>query len=251
MRWQAVTGLDIITELLLLTLPVHLVWGLQMPWSKKAMIIIAFYLRLPVIGLSIGRSYYTMQLRLPQTDPGLGSALVVIWLEIELAYALAASTLSALKAFTESFNSGFGLGFTRGKGDGSYGMSDISGSSPSSSKAEKTKGSTAAGSSGGPSRLGSIAPEPAKSDIEILVSPLTPQAEKIEEHALKLRPETDLKSVTRVSADPLFGDHGYWRENSIAHSEISGGDDMVIVRETAYDVQHDRAPMLPERSFHP
>lgn len=42
-----VTAFDIITELLLLALPVHLVWNLQMPMSKKAMIIIAFWIRLP------------------------------------------------------------------------------------------------------------------------------------------------------------------------------------------------------------
>ncbi|KAK5127064.1 hypothetical protein LTR85_008423 [Meristemomyces frigidus] len=245
-RWQAITGLDIITELLLLALPVHLVWGLQMPRSKKAMILIAFYLRLPVLGFAIARNYYTMQLRLPHTDPGLGSALVVIWLEVELAFALAASTLSALKAFTESFNSGFGLGFTRGKGDDSYGMSNVSGSSGQSSK---SKDPSALGSSAGASRMGSIGPvTPAKDDVEVVVSPIAPMVE-IEEHpALRLRPETELKSFTHVSAEPMYGDHGPWRENSSAGSEHSvGGDDMVIMRETAYEIQHDQAPMLPPK----
>ena len=202
------------------------------------MILIAFYLRLPVLGFSIGRNYYTMQLRLPQTDQGLGSALVVIWLEVELAYALAASTLSALKAFTESFNSGFGLGFTRGKGDGSYGMSNVSGSSGQSTK----KDPAALESSAGASRMGSIAPDPKKGHAEILVSPMTPPAETIEEHPLRLRPETELKTFTPVTADPMYSD---WRKGSSAGSDTSGGDDMVIVRETAYEVQHDRAPMLP------
>ena len=40
---------DIITEILLLVLPVHLIYGLQMRLSKKAMIIIAFSLRLPSV----------------------------------------------------------------------------------------------------------------------------------------------------------------------------------------------------------
>lgn len=240
-RWQAITGLDVVTEVLLLALPVHLVWGLQMPRSKKAMIIIAFYLRLPVLGFTIARNYYTMRLRLSHTDPGLGSALVVIWLEVELAYALAASTLSALKAFTESFNSGFGLGFTRGKGEDSYGMSGVSGSSGQSSK---SKDASALGSSVGASRMGSVGPAtPSKNDIEVVVSPVAHSAE-----SLRLRPETELKSITRVSAEPRYGEHAPWRDNSSSDSEHSiVGEDMVIMRETVYEIQHDRAPMLPPK----
>ena len=86
-----------------------------MPWTKKTVLLFAFYLRLPVIGLSLGRNAYTLRLRHASSDAGLDSAIVTIWLEVQLAYALAASTLSALKAFTESFETGFGLGFTRGK----------------------------------------------------------------------------------------------------------------------------------------
>ncbi|KAK6394989.1 hypothetical protein LTR65_001178 [Meristemomyces frigidus] len=244
-RWQAVTGLDVTTELLLLALPIHLVWGLQMPRRKKAMILIAFHLRLPVLGFAIARNYYTTQLRLPPTDPGLGSALVVIFLEVELAYALAASTLSALKAFTESFNSGFGLGFTRGKGDGSYGMSNVSGISGHSSKSKDRSG---LGDSAGASRMGSIGLATPAKDIPIVVSPITPVAETIEPQALRLRPERGLMTFTHVSAEPVYGDHEPWREHSSAGSENSiGGDDMVIMRETGYEIQHDRAPMLPPK----
>lgn len=46
-RWQAFTGLDIITEIILLALPVQLIWGLQMATLKKVMIVTAFSLRLP------------------------------------------------------------------------------------------------------------------------------------------------------------------------------------------------------------
>jgi hypothetical protein len=118
-RWQILTALDVITELGLLVLPIKLVWQLQMPWTKKAILLIAFYLRLPVVALSLGRNVYTLRLRHQTSDAGLDSAIVTIWLEVQLTYALAASTLSALKAFTESFNSGFGLGFARGKSENS------------------------------------------------------------------------------------------------------------------------------------
>jgi hypothetical protein len=118
-RWQILTALDVITELGLLVLPIQLVWQLQMPWTKKAILLIAFYLRLPVVALSLGRNVYTLRLRHQTSDAGLDPAIVTIWLEVQLTYALAASTLSALKAFTESFNSGFGLGFARGKSENS------------------------------------------------------------------------------------------------------------------------------------
>lgn len=49
LRWQTATGLDIITEVILLALPIHLVWSLQMRMTKKAMIIVAFWIRLPLV----------------------------------------------------------------------------------------------------------------------------------------------------------------------------------------------------------
>ncbi|KAI7505084.1 hypothetical protein KC367_g803 [Hortaea werneckii] len=243
-RWQAITALDLATELLLMALPCQLVWGLQMPFRKKAMILIAFYLRIPVLGFSVGRNYYTMRLRLSETDPGTGGALVVIWLEVELAYALAASTLSALKAFTESFNSGFGLGFTRGKSESGYGMTDVSDNSA------KSKSGAAVDSSIDASRKDSIAQSTTKDDPDVMISPITPTPETIEEfQPLRLRPEIGINHIAQVSVDPSYADHGHWREGGSrdGSQNSSEGDDMVIVRETAYEVQHDCVPMLPQK----
>jgi len=177
------------------------------------MIIVAFYLRVPVLGFAIGRNYYTLQLRLPQTDAGLGSALVVIMLEVELAYALAASTLSALKAFTESFNSGFGLGFTRGKTD-SYDLSDISGVSGQSSKTEKSKDTATSGSTAAASRSCSLPLEALKYSI--------------------------VASGARPLPERVIG-NGCQDNTSIP---VDGGD-MLIMRQTGYDAHHDEVPMLP------
>ena len=88
--------------------------------SKKATVVAAFNLRLPVIALSIGRMIFTQRLCDSSTDPGLGSALAIIWLEIETSYALVSNTFSALKAFTVDFNSTFGLGFTANADPQSY-----------------------------------------------------------------------------------------------------------------------------------
>jgi len=46
-RWQVMTALDVISEIILLVLPVHLVWSLQMPQKRKLMIVITFWTRLP------------------------------------------------------------------------------------------------------------------------------------------------------------------------------------------------------------
>ena len=184
------------------------------------------------------------------TDAGLVSGVVVIWLEIQLAYALAASTLSASKAFTESFNSGFGLGFARGKGEDSYGLSDFSGAgkTPGSSKDEKSRNDSALESGAAASKVEVLPPELLgrqyidKQHIETIDSSINSNAQQsstTNEH-LKLRPDTGFKTFTQVSAER---DLGPWRENSSNYSEGST-DEGVIVRETGYEIQHDRAPIL-------
>lgn len=193
-----------------------------------------------VLGFSIGRNYYTLQLRLPETDPGLDSALVVVWLEVELAYALAASTLSALKAFTESFNSEFGLGFTRGKGDGSYGMSDVSGSSNSPSRLKLEKPKDASQLESGIS----------KDNAGISIASLSPESHGVSQTPFALRPENEkISTVTRVSAEPATGELAASRDNSCADS-TSTTNDMVIMHETGYEVQHDWMPILPVGDAH-
>jgi hypothetical protein len=93
--------------------------------KEKAKILTAFYLRLPVIGFSIGRLVYTQKLCSKGTDVGKDSAIVMIFLEVEASYAIVSNTFSALKAFTSNFNSGFGFGFTQHAGADDYAMSRI------------------------------------------------------------------------------------------------------------------------------
>lgn len=166
--------------------------------------------------------------------------MVVIWLEVQLAYAVAVGTLSASKAFTESFNSGFGLGFTRGKGDDTYNLSDMSGKIPTTSKDEKSRNDSALESGGDNSRTQSPPPRDIKIDLmDPIVTPIPP-AGSTTSLQLKLRPEGEIESVTQVTAD---GEMGPWREHSSNASE--GFDNgMFIVRETGYGIQHDQAPIL-------
>ncbi|QIW98179.1 hypothetical protein AMS68_003697 [Peltaster fructicola] len=225
-RWQAFTAFDVITEIILLVLPVQLIWSLQMPLSKKAMVLTAFYLRSPVIGLTLVRNYFTLRLTYDNSDSGLDGALVVIWMEIELAYALAASTLSALKAFTESFNSGFGQGFTRARGD-QYDLPGMSKGSGNSSEKRKSE-----------VRASDTDNEHSERAEATSRPPQLPVQSWSHAKALRLRPDVDGCNETRVSADPMQA----WRRDHQGSDDSR--DDLFIVRETELSVHHDEAPML-------
>lgn len=197
-----------------------------------------------VLGFSIGRNTYTLTLNHENSDAGLDSTLVNIWLQVELAYAIGSSTLSALKSFTDNFTTGFGLGFTRGKGEDSYGLSNVSGSTGHTSKTEKAKSGSPPQSRTDKTAETTLAEIQKDSDARV---PPTAHAKNVAvDEPLKLRPEGAV-AYTSVSAEP-HGGHGGdpWRTNSSVGSDSS--DEMVILRETAYEVQHDEAPMLPVRA---
>ncbi|KAF2724449.1 hypothetical protein K431DRAFT_318224 [Polychaeton citri CBS 116435] len=265
-RWQVFTLFDILTELLLIVLPTHLICSLQMPTKRKTKLLTAFYLRSPVIGLSIGRYYYTLRLSSPDTDYGLVSTLVMIWIVVQLTYALASSTISALKTFTESFNSGFGLGFARNAGEESYGMSNVSNSSGSTVKREKRAAVQESAASDSTTRICSCAEG---HPVELAAAPVAPktgyqvdiqeklddceyvghlsqqQQQQQQQHpALRLRPDSDARSYTQVSADPGHGSMDSRHSGQLLAPRSM--DDMVIIRETEYSVEHqDQMPILP------
>lgn len=176
---------------------------------------------------------------------GLVSGIVVIFLECQLAYALASSTLSASKAFTESFNSGFGLGFTRNTGEDSYGLSDVSGKSGASKTTEKSRGESTLVSTSSAARSPAKPSKTSDDRIDTLLA-----GPPYSEAPLKLRPENQGKTVTSVTAQPVFGEssgeHGPWSNESAASSShySSNNDDMNIHAETSVEVHCDDAPML-------
>ena len=179
------------------------------------------------------------------------SGLVVIWLEVQLAYALAAGTLSASKPFTESFNSNWGLGFARGKGEGSYGLSDISGKTPGSSKDEKSRNDSALGSGTFASQPRFLPPPlPSTKSFDYddpMITPM-PQPGSNGSLELKLRPDVEINSYTQVTSNSN-PDMGPWVNHSSNPSDTNSND-MFILRETGYDVQHNKAPMLRVTSYY-
>ena len=126
------TALDLLTESILLALPLSMIWHLQMPTRKRLVVLGAFWLRSPLLALSVGRFIYTRRLCRKGVDLGLDSALLLIWLLVESTYALLVSQFLALRAFTLSFNSGFGFGFTVNAGPESYSLQQRSGNKAAS-----------------------------------------------------------------------------------------------------------------------
>lgn len=173
-----------------------------------------------------------------------------------MTWALAASTLSALKAFTANFNSTFGLGFTRGKGEDTYGLSAVSGASGQSSKSEeKTKASTIV-SGAEISRVCSpeleaqpkLGGEHQARSGAIPIDPLSHEPLDLgPNEILRLRPSHDnLRCVTYVCAEPnLWPPHksNLEKNGSIARDD-NDESNMVIFHTTDYEVHHDRTPIL-------
>lgn len=168
---------------------------------------------------------------------------------MQLAYALAAGTLSASKAFTESFNSNFGLGFTRGKVNDSYGLSNVSSKTPVSSNDGKSGNDSTLESGNSVSRTHSYPSDSfPKSQIEYsdpMVTPMPPSDSRGSLH-MKLRPDVEANTLTHVSADTGAEQ---WRDQSI-NSSNNDGNDMVIMRETGYKIQRDQPPFWSTTNYY-
>ncbi|CAK7217649.1 hypothetical protein SBRCBS47491_003232 [Sporothrix bragantina] len=156
-RWAAVTVLDILTEVALFVGGLWLVRGIQLPWSKKSVVVIAYGLRLPVILVAAVRLYYLHQ-SLYSNDESLHGILASVCTQIELSYAVIATTMPCLKPFMSALNTGYGGGATFVLSQTTPNSSalqrsrDTTGTTSSSSKAKakaKVKAAAAAMMSGG------------------------------------------------------------------------------------------------------
>ncbi|KAG9959423.1 hypothetical protein KCU61_g7493, partial [Aureobasidium melanogenum] len=236
-RWQAMTALDIISEIILLALPVNLVWSLQMPQKRKAMVVVTFWTRAPTIALSVIRQVYTSKLASASVaDVSLASTLATILMAVELTYALISCTLTTSKNFTDGFSTGFGMGHIPGAAE-SYNMSAVgSSSNPQTHRGGggyKSNISTMKGTNTGTHISGY------RSHVK------TPSFEDEIDGPMQLRPSHQgLESRTTVQA----GEQRYWGEEASVSSD-GGHDDLVIVRHTEYTVSHDEAPILQKHSL--
>ncbi|KAJ5188148.1 hypothetical protein N7491_004473 [Penicillium cf. griseofulvum] len=126
-RWQAITALDISTEILLFTFSIALIWGLQMSIGHKVVIMVSFAARLPLIifsalHLSKLKEYTAIK------NPTFTAINHTIFTQLHLNYALVACTVFCLRPFMNALTTYYGtagdsyLGSSSGYGYGSSGQ---------------------------------------------------------------------------------------------------------------------------------
>ncbi|KAF7931330.1 uncharacterized protein EAE98_002512 [Botrytis deweyae] len=128
--WKAIGAFDIATDCDIILLPIFLVWGLQMPLRRKALVFIAFGTRIFILPLSIVRLVVISSSGSPTLpNQTLISYHNYLWTSVHLNSAIFFACLSFLKPFMESMSSG-GLAASVNPMDSSYSNKQ----SPSNSK---------------------------------------------------------------------------------------------------------------------
>ncbi|EEP82282.1 predicted protein [Uncinocarpus reesii 1704] len=113
LRWQFAAAFDVLSEMLILSIVIYLVWGLRMSLTSKAVVVAAFGCRIPTIPATIVR-VISIDGAVTPIDPTLRSVDSSICTEVLLHYSLMAATIPCLKPFVIAFNTGWGQG--QGKG---------------------------------------------------------------------------------------------------------------------------------------
>lgn len=108
-----------------------MVFSLKLSLDKKAIVIFAFAVRLPVIAAAIVRLHY-LSTQLFSSDPALeGGVLAQVFTQIEISYAIITTTTPCLRPFMSALNTNYGGPATPSPGGtkygaGGYNLSDMS-----------------------------------------------------------------------------------------------------------------------------
>ncbi|ESZ96421.1 hypothetical protein SBOR_3153 [Sclerotinia borealis F-4128] len=128
--WIAIGALDIVSDSGIILLPIFIVWGLQMPLRRKALVFMAFGTRTFILPLSIIRLVVISSSGSPTlSNQTLVSYHNYFWTTVQLNGAIFFTCLPFLKPFMESMSSG-GLAASVNAMDSSYSNNH----SPSNSK---------------------------------------------------------------------------------------------------------------------
>ncbi|KAF2141108.1 uncharacterized protein K452DRAFT_229461 [Aplosporella prunicola CBS 121167] len=105
-RWNVVGALDIATEVSLFGIAILIVSRLHMALRLKALVILAFGLRLPVIIAAAARLHYIDVLGTARTvgDASINAAYVTVCSQFQLDFAIMASTIACLGPFLRPFD---------------------------------------------------------------------------------------------------------------------------------------------------
>lgn len=97
-RWSAIGAIDVITEVVLLAIPIFLLLRLQMSLRLKSIAFIAFGIRIPVIGLSITHLHFLLA-EIRSSNPTLQGTYTAAWTQIHLDLCILSTTLTCLSVF--------------------------------------------------------------------------------------------------------------------------------------------------------
>ncbi|OIW26306.1 hypothetical protein CONLIGDRAFT_683294 [Coniochaeta ligniaria NRRL 30616] len=106
-RWQTLASFDISSEVLLFLIAIYIVQGLQLALRKKMVVVFAFGLRLPIIAAAAIHLHY-QGIAIGSADPSLDGVLPTVCAEIELCYAVIATTIPCLRPFVFALSTNYG-----------------------------------------------------------------------------------------------------------------------------------------------
>ncbi|KAF1991535.1 hypothetical protein K402DRAFT_388936 [Aulographum hederae CBS 113979] len=118
LRWKLVVIFDVITEAVIIVLPLIFVSPIRMSLSHKARVVLAFLFRAPSIPFAL--LFLTTYTRAIHTG-ATGTSLVapIIWQQAELCWSLISATVPCMRAFIRSFSK------TGGKAYEGYGRNNM------------------------------------------------------------------------------------------------------------------------------
>ncbi|KAF2015389.1 hypothetical protein BU24DRAFT_408611 [Aaosphaeria arxii CBS 175.79] len=118
-RWQAITAIDVLTELAIFIIPLPLLIPLKMNLTSKLLVLLAFSARIPVLAASLTRLHYIGAL-LSSPDPTLQAAYSVVCTQWQVGYAIMSTTISGLGPFLRPFSRKLGVGSSPYGGSSGY-----------------------------------------------------------------------------------------------------------------------------------
>ncbi|KAK2871647.1 hypothetical protein FQN49_002970 [Arthroderma sp. PD_2] len=128
-KWQVIVAFDVLSEIVLFLLAVHLIRALQMRLRTKLVVLSAFAARLPIIAIAIIRLHFLdicsgeINLTLDLTDSS-------VWTQISINYNVIACAIFALKPFTAAVSTNYGTAGSQSL-HGSKNNTNLSGNSNS------------------------------------------------------------------------------------------------------------------------
>ncbi|KUJ11289.1 uncharacterized protein LY89DRAFT_739485 [Mollisia scopiformis] len=102
--WRINGGFDIVTDVMIVFLPLYLVWSLGMPWRRKGVVVMAFGSRLLVIPFTAWRIYSFSAIN--RHDQTRSLYYVYLTTTIQLNFAIFMACVTFLRPFLESTASG-------------------------------------------------------------------------------------------------------------------------------------------------